>query len=195
MKRRNLNIIAVFLLALIYSSAIASDAQKRCEVMPLFARYHDAGLLSHKPNGTISLKIVADLHSADCGAPDCYGTNIVITMNPSTEGRGCIVRDVLIQTQDFVNAGCESLGEVDEPRQETFFPEGGRANLSEPTLKKLTFRNKDGTRAIVLLRENFFYFENVTRGGVLRTELPGDDDDESCCWGATSSEGHFTKSE
>jgi len=191
MRHRTPDLIAALLLTVLCSSAIAGDVQKSCHVLPLLARYESAGMLQRAPDGTISLRLTADLHFADCGAPDCYGTNILVTMTPSHDKDGCSIREALVRTQDFVETGCAPSGSAGAPRREIYFPDSGGFDLSDRAQEKLTLRGKDGRHAIVILRENFFYFDDATPGGTLRTELPGDDAEETCCWGATSSAGRF----
>lgn len=185
--RRNL-LLALLFIAGVSWFTFADETPAVCVSMPLLATYEKAGMLQRTPDGIMTLQLVADLHTADCGAPDCYGTNIAIAVKPDAGESRCVIRAALVNTTDYFEEGCGPSERVEEHRRETYMPDEVPADLSNSSLAKLTLRNKDGTRAIVLLPDNFFYFDNVTRGGVLHTRLPNENDNEdACCWGATSS--------
>lgn len=192
MKIRYLTAVMALVLPICCTPAVAGDAQQICETPPLLRTYDAAGQLQHLPDGRLALQLVADLHSADCGAPDCYGTNLVIQMKLQKRGKACLIRDVLVSTREFFGPGCEHAASADNFRQEKYTHGRRQRDLANPQLKKLTLRNRDGGRAIVLWPENFFYFPEVKPGGILHARLPADDD-ESCCWGSSSSSGGFVK--
>lgn len=188
-------LIAVILLLLlaIPIAARAGDVQRdECASLPLLGRYERAGLLNRSSSGKVVLRLIADLHFADCGAPDCYGTNITLTLELVAGSGGCSARVATINTQDFAEPNCGEFDSHTSPVTETYEVMGDQIDLSSQNLEKLTFRNKSGSKALVILRQNFFYFDDVAPKGILREELPGDDAGKSCCWGATSSKVHFS---
>ena len=178
---------------LLLGSVRTSDAREAdpsiCATLPLLDRYEQAGLLSRSGDGELQLHLVADLHSADCGAPDCYGTNVVIRMKPVVSHSQCLLKTAIIKTQDFSEPNCGVPESSPSTTESYVIPEGG-VDLGKAGLEEVTLQNSSGTRALVIKRQNFFYFENVTADGVLHTELPAENE-SGCCWGATSSEAHF----
>ncbi|MFZ2268109.1 MAG: hypothetical protein WAV95_11095 [Azonexus sp.] len=191
MKIRYLTALGVPVLLACCASALAGDAQALCATPPFLSKYDAAGLLRPLPGGKIALELVADLHSADCGAPDCYGTKLGIVMTMRRQGAACVVGDIRVRSTDFYGKGCENPDRAGHSRLESYVTEGGRIDIANPQRKSLTLRSKNGRRAIVLLADNFFYFTEVKPGGVLHTRLPGDDDEDSCCWGSSSANGNF----
>ncbi len=179
---------------LLLSSVRTSDAKEAdpgaCATLPLLDRYDQAGLLSRSGDGELQLYLVADLHSADCGAPDCYGTNIVVRIRPIADRSRCFVKTAIIQTQDFVEPNCGFSDPVASSVMESYVVLEADADWGNGNLERVTLQNRSGTRALIIMRRNFFYFENVTAHGVLHMELPAEDEN-GCCWGATSSESHF----
>ena len=187
MKIHYLCAFMALVLPLCCSPALAGEAHQACETPPVLRHYAELGRLQQMPDGRLALQLVADLHAADCGAPDCYGTNLNISMKLQKRGKACVLRDVLVSTSEFFGQGCADAAGADHSRQESYATKGKPVDLADPRLKKLTLHNKSGRRAIVLLPDNFFYFPKVVPGGVLHTHLPSDEDDEkSCCWGSSS---------
>ena len=76
MKKYSVLTILIFALLNNIPQAMSSDQGNPCGHLPLLERYAAAGLVQYAPEGKIVLQLVADLHFADCGAPDCYGTYI-----------------------------------------------------------------------------------------------------------------------
>lgn len=156
-----------------------------CSMAPLLESYAEAGFL-HWGEDSVELKLTADLHSADCGAPDGYGTEISVMFELKEDGSSCHVMRATVTTKDFMPP---DYGAIDAREYEAaeFAFEPSTTDLLDAELSRLTLRNHDQRRAIVLLPGDFFYFEDVTEDGELRTTLdPGDSENTGCCWGAAS---------
>lgn len=153
----------------------------------LFIRYLKAGQLKTAGDNHIRLNLTADLHFADCGAPDCYGTELKVDFFLLPAGQGCILESVYVRSQNFFCPGYEVHPSDLTPRDESYIAVKEDMDLCDPALDRLELRSENGSEAIILGPDNFFYFENITKNGVLRERLQNDDDKDDCCWGATSS--------
>ncbi|MBN9686185.1 MULTISPECIES: hypothetical protein [unclassified Corallococcus] len=165
----------------------AAPVASPCAQAPLFQRYARSGMVESLPGNKVRLTAVADVHSEDCGAPDCYFTRVRAVFH-FAEGEGCQVREVKVSTED---GGCRPQGERAPKRQEAFFPKGP-ADVADPALAQLTLHTRKADRALILLPKNLFYFEDVKPGASLHTTLPtGEAGEDACCWGASIAEPHF----
>ncbi|WP_164002356.1 hypothetical protein [Pyxidicoccus caerfyrddinensis] len=166
------------------TAAVASA----CAQVPLFQRYARKGMVDTLPEGHVRLSVVTDSHGADCGTPDCYFTSVKAVFHLSTKGGDCRVREVEVSTEE---GGCIPEDQRSPPRRESFFTKGA-VNLADPELQRLTLRTRKGDRALVILPDNLFYFEDVKAGAPLHTTLPsGDVGEPECCWGASIAASHF----
>lgn len=165
----------------------AAPELSRCAQARLFQRYARSGMVESLPGNKVRLTAMADVHSADCGTPDCYFTRVRAVFH-FAEGKGCHVRQVEVSTEE---GGCIPEGERAPPKREAFFPKGP-ADVTDPALGQLTLRTRKADRALVLLPKNLFYFTDVKADAPLHTTLPtGDEPDDACCWGASIAESHF----
>ncbi|MHA7630162.1 hypothetical protein [Corallococcus sp. M7] len=176
------------LLALLLSVPVGADpVPTHCAQAPLFQRYARSGMVESLPGNKVRLTAVADVHSADCGTPDCYFTRVRAVFH-FAEGKDCRVREVEVSTED---GGCRPKNERAPKRKEAFFPQGP-ADVADPALAQLTLRTRKADRALVLLPRNLFYFEDVKPDAPLHTTLPtGEAGEDACCWGASIAEPHF----
>jgi hypothetical protein len=166
------------------TAAVASA----CAQVPLFQRYAQRGMVDVLPEGQVRLTAVLDAHSADCGTPDCYFTSVKAVFHLSPKGSECRVREVEVSTEE---GGCIPEEQRSPPRRESFYSKGA-ANLASPRLQSLTLHTRKGDRALVILPDNLFYFEDVKPGAPLHTTLPsGDAGEPECCWGASIAASHF----
>jgi len=187
---RNKSISIVLFIALIVPHCAFAESPD-CASSTFLKRYSKSDLVKFSPAGAIELQLVADLHAADCGAPDCYGTKVRISMKPVRAG-SCQYSDAVVETEDYNNCKDEVFTKNAGKENEAFFVNGPAVNILEPQLTEIKLMNKSRTRAIVLSSDGFFYFEDVKPKGKLHTWLPSDDDDErKCCWGASMAKGHF----
>jgi len=162
-----------------------------CTSSPFLKRYFKSGLVKFSPTGAIELRLVADLHAADCGAPDCYGTEVRISMEPIRAG-SCQYSNAVVETEDYNNCKDEMLAKDVGKINEAFVVDGPASNILDPHLTEIKLMNGSKTRAIVLSPDGFVYFEDVKPEGTLHPWLPSDDDNEQeCCWGAFMANGHF----
>ena len=163
-------------------------AASACANVPLFQRYARRGMVDTLPQGQVRLSVVTDAHGADCGTPDCYFTRVKAVFHLSTQGGECRVREVEVSTEE---GGCIPEDQRSPPQRESFFTKGA-VNLADPKLQQLTLRTRKADRALVILPDNLFYFEDVKPSAPLHTKLPsGADGEPECCWGASIAASHF----
>lgn len=175
------------LTALLAGGQALSQTKSPCESLPLLSRYVEAGVVSRTSSTNVTLWLDADLHSADCGAPDCYGTRITLALGLREMGGRCMVNRARAVAVDYAGRGCGSYGIPTGSARFKYVADPQESDLADRSLRQLVLRDDDGGGAIVLLSDNFFYFDAVTEDGVLRTELIDDVEDyDDCCWGATS---------
>jgi hypothetical protein len=167
--------------------ATLAETGEPCGSLPLLSRYVRAGIAARTDEGDVTLSLTADRHSADCGAPDCYGTKILLTLRLRAEDGDCVVQGGQAQAVDFFGLGCEDFASTSKAAAYDYEVESRAADLSDPALRQLTLRDVSAGNAVVLLPQNFFFFEGVTQNGVLHTYLdPSGTEDTGCCWGASS---------
>jgi len=168
------------------AGVVVADVSHPCQSFPLLASYEEAGALSRVSEGEVRLSLNADLHSADCGAPDCYGTDLELTLRLKAEGRRCLVEGARAKAVNYLGQGCEEFVSWVATKSFDYVVEPPGADLSDLNLEKLTLRDPAAGGALVVLPGNFFYFDEVTEPALLRTSLdPGGLEDSGCCWGAS----------
>jgi len=112
-------------------------------------------------------------------------------MEPIAAG-SCKYSNAVVETEDFNRCGTEMEGQKSGKVTETFFSGKGTFDLGDPQLIEVRFLSKSKTRAILISLQNLFYYENMKPGGKLNTRLPDDEDnEEECCWGASTSQCSF----
>lgn len=172
-------------------AAVNNVITDACTTSPLLAKYTRGEFLSRPESGLILMKLTADLHSLDCGAPDCYGTHLDVQLHVSPQSAQCWLQSAVVHAENFYCPDMKPHLSAENLRIRTsrYLFKSQSIDLSNPALMKLVLRGENSQEALVLLRDDLYYFEEVTPGGTLHTRLPGDEDNEkSCCWGASSSE-------
>lgn len=176
-----------FLVLLALASPLGAESSS-CAGSALLRKYQSAGLVTWTSDTTLELRLDADHHSADCGTADCYGTKILLTLSIDPASVGCTLNAAKAVSKPYSRPGCEDAP-VRPVASYSLVPTPKRPRLDDPSLERLELRSQSTRHAIVLLAENFFYFEDVVSGGALRTTLdPGLLEDAGCCWGASSAE-------
>jgi len=163
-----------------------------CQHPSFLKRYSIAGYLGRQDAQRIVLTLNANLHQADCGTPDCFGTHLEVSMKVTSKLRQCLLQAVTIHRQHYNMCQGDDLfmsAQDLKPDVEPYLPQTTPIDLSDTRLKRLELRSRSGREALVLEPTNFFYFDDVTPQGILHMRLINDEDHwEDCCWGAISSE-------
>jgi len=158
------------------------DGADPCARLPLLARYEERGVVQ-RWEGSVRLHLLADLHQADCGTPDCYGTELIVALDLRSDGPACRVARARVWSTDY--ARCGPGGPPPGETRIEAFREATAANLADPHLDRLELRQR--SRALVLLPQAFYWFDSTEPGAPLNLRLASDADATTCCFGATSS--------
>ena len=162
-----------------------------CRALPILARWERSGLTRASSNG-VALAFKADLHDQDCGAPDCYGTEIDLDLTLTSRDGGCFIDRVQVRTRDYVHCG-HGQDEEGRPTSAAFSVDEA-PDLASGALQRITFRSADGRSALVIRPAGAFWFASVERDGVLHeAPAPGDGHTAGCCWAAVMSASQFSQ--
>ncbi len=157
-----------------------TELKKKPEIKKLnfFREYYKTNKIVKNSDSLYYLNLTVDLHYADCGAPDCYGTELKIKLNTHVDGYKCILDSTSISTKHFFDKGCTlPIFEADTVEHKyRYISEEVNLDLNDSTLPKITLRNENGPGAITLLKDKFFYYEQAKRGDSLIQRLENDDD-------------------
>jgi hypothetical protein len=157
-------------------------APDACGHLPFFNVYEQARALRRGDGATLVLDVDIDLHGADCGAPDGYGHDMELTLwLEPREGRCEIL------AADASASGWGFWGEALPPTWVNTFAVQGKPNLGDKELARIELRDEAKQQALVLLPENYYFFEDVPRGAALHPRLMGEED-TGCCYGYTSAD-------
>jgi hypothetical protein len=174
---------AAIALALVSASACATPTRSAtpadpCRALPLLVRL---GLPSNAGPGPVVLDVVADIHTPDCGAPDCYGTTLHVDLDVAPVGTRCLVRAASVRSQDWVHCTGD---EKEEPAHTDRFT-AEPVDLADLHAARLLFRSEDGARALLITAGGVFWFDRVVPGAPLHESVPPEDADPTdCCWAA-----------
>jgi len=151
-----------------------------CVSRTFFDNYARHGLVVASTESFLVLELPVDLHQTDCGAPDCYGHTMMLTLDLSRDAAAC----KLVKA----SASGNTFGPGEEtPREWTnTFTWAKPIDLASPELERVELRDPKRREAVLLLRNGYFFFENVDARSKLIPALASDEDTD-CCYGYTSS--------
>ena len=188
--------LAAVLLATTCSCAAAGTstnaASDPCASLPLLARWERNGLARRTPGNGVHVSLAADIHAPDCGAPDCYGTDIRIELTVVARANGCFIDGALIRTREYVR--CGSREDTEGVRTAAAFLVEGTPDLASRALERVTFRSADGRKALVVRPAGAFWFDEVERGHPLQeSPMPDEAKRGSCCWATAMSAAQLAR--
>ena len=176
----------IILLLLVWAS-IAGAQEMDCKDDKFLERYTAIGATEWAADGNgLVLNLTADLHSADCGSPDCFGTKIRLELALDRDEGRCGIAEATMRTEGFAS---ERFGEVpvEDIKAGPVSVEPENADLQDQGLSQWVFREKPEGRALMLTPEIMFYYEHVGPDDELKPGVdPGELEDDGCCWGASS---------
>ncbi|MDH5379959.1 MAG: hypothetical protein OEW75_03855 [Cyclobacteriaceae bacterium] len=116
--------------------------------------------LAKRNNGRITIRLPFDLHGFDCGAPDCYTTEVSFSFEKGI--RIEIPKRILVQV---VEEGCIEG-----------FKDSGEMNLVESSNNHLHYFSKDLKSSLIIMKDDpaeqyVYYFPNVSRNDVQVAKL------------------------
>jgi len=142
-----------------------------------------APLTKFSPQGVMTLEVTTDLHDgSSCGAPDCYGTTIRISMTPVRPG-SCTYRNATVLTEDY--DGCHyKFDHLPTGKQEETFAADTAFDTRNSKLSELRLFNKSKKRAILVTPWGTLYFGHLPPKFTLHKELEPEFGGNKCCYGA-----------
>lgn len=182
---RRVGLFALSSCLLIAGARSGASSQDPCEHLPLFSFYDEAGVYGRTEGGSV-LSLTADLHAADCGTPDCYGAKILLTLELRPGAGRCVLDKASATVVDFFGPGCSAFASEARAAAYTYGIEPKGADLASESLSKLVLRDTNLGGALVILPDQFFFFERVEDPAILRAALDPGEVESPCCWGASS---------
>ena len=152
-----------------------------CDALPIFELYRKNAALERRSAVEVALHLPIDLHQADCGAPDCFGHDMWLTLTLGEDGGHCVILAAEATSTPFDTCG----GPARDPKPATWrnsFVSEGRPDLRDPALDRIELRDEALGHALVLLRDDYLFYENVTREKKLLPRLV-DAESRECCGG------------
>lgn len=166
-------IVAVFI-----SCETDTKPELKVDKLLFFNNYYKSNKIIKENDSLYRINLVGDLHFADGVAPDCFGTKISISMNVHNEGDKCILDSTIIKTQNFFDSGCKYPHSENDTleKQGRYITHKLNINLCDTTIDKITFWNTNDLGALILLKDDFFYYKQAKRGDSLVLRLENEND-------------------
>jgi hypothetical protein len=106
------------------ASGTGDKWQDACSAPALLVRYVEFGMVARTAAGRIRLKLDANLHGIDCGAPDCYGTRLEVDLSVKAQGTRCVLGGIKVRSREHIECSDAPLGPEDRkamtPRRRRF---------------------------------------------------------------------------
>jgi len=166
-----------------HSSTGAAPEEKpaACDALPILTLYRKNGALERRSATKVALHLPIDLHQADCGAPDCFGHDMWLTLTLGDDAGRCVILTAEATSTPFDTCGGPARDPALVPWRNSFAPEG-RPDLGDPALDRIELRDAARGHALVLLGDNYLFYEKVTREKKLLPRLL-DAESRECCGG------------
>jgi len=155
-----------------------------CASSRFFALYARGELVRASGPASLVLDVPVNLHSADCGAPDCYGHGMTLTLELRRVGKRCEIVSAKASAVPFNECGIPA-DEMPRPWTNRFVVKG-TPNLADHRLARIELRDSKRHEALLLLPNSYYFYENVKPSSRLRPELEPEDA-KGCCYGYTNS--------
>jgi hypothetical protein len=168
------------------------DTRARCETLPFFTLYEKNGAVSRQADGRLAVHLPIDLHEVDCGAPDCFGHDMRMTLTLGEESPsgdfaassgGCVIVAAEATSTPFDRCNDPDRVSHGASWQNSFLAEG-KPDLSDPALDRVELRDAARGQALVLVPTVYFFYEKVTPEKKLLARLR-DSENPECCGGYT----------
>ena len=165
------------------SASLAGCASSR-----FFTLYTREKVIQSSDETSLVLDVPVDLHEADCGAPDCYGHSMTLTLKLRRVGKRCEIESATASAVPFSNCGAQQNQEGLQPWTNDFVVKG-TPDLSDDHLTQIELRDFGRSEALLLLPHGYYFYENASVSSKLHPKLWSVDldDPKDCCYGYTSS--------
>jgi len=164
-----------------------------CSELPFLRVYERAGALKQRDGGAIVLDLPVNVHSADCGAPDCWGHEMELTLRLGAKQGRCEVVAAIGSARPFNECGVTMDGPT-SPWTNTFSALGA-ADLAAPNFARLHLHDAARNEALVLLPSEYFFYVHVTATTPLKHELEGEQVAPGFTYGYSSSAAQLWKTQ
>jgi len=159
-----------------------------CASSRFFTLYAREKAIQASDETSLVLDVPVDLHEADCGAPDCYGHSMTLTLKLRRVGKRCEIESAKASAVPFRNCDTQQDQEALQPWTNNFVVKGA-PDLSDDHLTQIELRDFGRSEALLLLPRGYYFYENADASSQLHPKLWSVDTDDSkdCCYGYTSS--------
>ena len=173
-------------------SDLTSPSVVGCTSSGFFTAYAREGLVRASSESLLVLDVPVDVHSADCGAPDCYGHSMTLTLELRHIGERCEIVSAKASASPFNN--CE--GHFPEPVSHPWtndFAVKDAPDLLDDGLERVELRDARRREALLLLPDGYYFYEDVEASSQLRPKLDPVEAEvdsaaiDNCCYGYSSS--------
>ncbi len=164
------------------------SSEAGCASSEYFIAYAREGLVRASSESSFVLDVPVDVHSADCGAPDCYGHSMTLMLELRHVGERCEIVSAKASATPF-NSCDRFPGQVSHPWTNDFAVKDA-PDILDDHLMRVELRDVQRREALLLLPDGYYFYENVDESSKLRPELdPVKDfaDVDNCCYGYSSS--------
>jgi hypothetical protein len=152
-----------------------------CDALTIFELYEKNGAVVRRSAAELALHLPIDLHQADCGAPDCFGHDMWLSLRLGEEAGRCVILEAEASSTPFDSCGGPTQDPKPAPWRNSFVS-AGRPDLADPALDRIELRDEARGHALVLLDDNYLFYEKVTREKNLLPKLV-DFESSECCGG------------
>lgn len=124
-----------------------------------FGLYERQKAAGYDNDGNLTLRLRVDLHSPDCGAPDCFGHDMEITMNVLRREGKCILAGGVSRNTTFTCTGDTAGALVAGIHPVNVFLPLHTSDLSDPELNEIVLYDSARNQALVLRRDGYAFYE------------------------------------
>lgn len=161
----------------------AGGASDTCSQLPFFAHYSEHGRVLRQTAAEIVVRLDINLHALDCSAPDGYGHETTLTLRIEPHGAACVVRTATATSTPWGDAPEPSapVGPTSNRPWNNTFVVVGQPDLAAPALTRVQLYDADRRHAIILLPNQYWFFEYVDPDSKLVEALEPDSDICAAC--------------
>ena len=185
-------VLGIASMSAVWASESQAPPVAGCTKSGYFTTYAREGLVLASYESTLVLDVPVDVHSRDCGAPDCYGHSMTLTLKLRQVGEQCEIVSATASASPFNQCNSRYPEPVRQPWTNDFAVKG-TPDLLDDRLERIELLDAKRREALLLLRDGYYFYEDVDASSKLRAELdPVDEeldpaDPDSCCYGYSSS--------
>lgn len=143
----------------LYGQMKGKEEKADCS-FPFFSLYERQAAARCDGEGNLTLYLRVDLHSPDCGAPDCFGHDMEVKMNVFRREGKPMLAGAISKNTTFTCTGDTAGALVAGIHPVNVFVPLHTADLSDPELEEIILHDGTRNQALVLRREGYAFYEN-----------------------------------